>query len=371
MDTFIASLIIIFIVLAVLLAVSAYFPYYPEGVPKEIRVIYEFTAGNIGFSENYISRTQDFGSFGVGIPQQSTLKSVPRMEIMAALFSSSSEQFTVNAPNIEWVKSGSMSFTVDKTNKYGNLIILWNGAELYNDKASEGTHKISLTSSQIKEENTLQILAQGPGMLFWASTVYKISSFELKAEYGPAKFIDFTVSQDELESLDKFDLSWFTASRSGILTVKVNGENIYSASPQRQESVNFTDSTLITTSIKPGTNRLTFVAVNGSFELQDVMLNTRVSKNQRTIKERFDVKESQLNSLRAKGGVVRLYVESIENDGELRVKFNEQGIGSAEAKSGWNSISFKADALETGSNWVEISGTGTFDVGDVSIALAS
>ncbi len=372
MDTFIGSLIIIAIVLIILLAVSAYFPYYPEGLPPEIRVIHEFSAGTIGFSDNYVSRTQDFGSFGVGLPQKESLKTVPMMEITAGLFGSTSEQFSITVPDyiIEWMKGGEISFDIDDTNSYGNLVITWNGAVVYDKKGGAGTRTVTLSQSQIKQDNTVQISAQGPGMMFWAATAYTLRDFEVSAEYGPAKFLDFSVSQDELESMDRFDLSWFTASRSGTLLVKVNGEQIYSGTSERLESVEFTDTSLLSASIAPGKNRLAFMAVNGSFELQDVIMRTYVSKDQRTIRERFELNEAQLNSLKASGGVVKMYVEEVENPGDLRIKLNEQSAGTASARAGWNSVPFEADLLEVGSNWMEIGGTGTFDVGEVTVELA-
>ena len=371
MDTFIGSLIIIAIVFIILLAVSAFFPYYPEGVPREVRVVHEFTAGTIGYAENYVSRLQDYGTFGVGVPQQYNLKKVSVTEITAALFGGSSEEFAITVPGhvIEWLKGGDISFTVDETNQYGNLIVAWNGDIVHNKKTARGKHTIDLDVSQIKADNTLQVTAQGPGMIFWAATVYKINDFEVNANYGPAKFLDFEVSQDELESLDKFKLSWTTSSSSGTLIAKVNGEVIYTAAPERQVTVEFTDTGLQTASIVPGTNRLAFMVVNGSSNLKDVTMETYVSKNQRVMKERFELTTSQVDSLRAKGGVVRIYVEEIQNDGSLRVSLNGQSAGSVEASPGWNRIEFDADLVDVDTNWLEMSGTGTFDVSDVSVEL--
>ncbi len=372
MDTFIGSLIIIAIILIVLLAVSAYFPYYPEGMPADVRVIHEFSAGTIGYSDNYVSRSQDYGSFGVGLPQKESIKSVPMMEITAGLFGSASEEYTVNVPEhiVEWLKGGEITFTIEDSNQYGNLVITWNGAVVYDNKAGSGDQTVTLYSNNIKKENTLKIYAQGPGMLFWAATVYNLKDFDVSAEYGPAKFVSFAVSQDELESLDRFDLSWFTSSKRGTLIVKVNGEEIFSGIPERQQSIEFTDTDMMSASIIPGSNRLAFMAVNGSYELQDVMMKTYVSKDQRVMKEKFDLTEPQLESLKAKGGVVRMYVEDIERTGDLLVKINEKSAGSVYATEGWNSVPFDEDILERGTNWLQISGTGTFDVGDVSVELA-
>ncbi len=373
MDTFIGSLIIIFIVLVILLSMAAFAPYYPDGVPPGSGIVlHSFTAGTIGFADNYVSRTQNLGSFGVGVPQDEVLKSVTRMEITAGVFGGSSEEFTISVPQdvLDWLKDAEITFNVEDTNQYGNLVIKWNGAELFNKKADRGGHTVPLGASRIKEQNTLEIAAQGPGLLFWAATLYDIRNFRMTAEYGPAKFVDFEVSTDELESLDRFNLGWFTATRRGTLTVKVNGEDIFSGLPDRQESIDFTDTGLQTASVKPGKNRLTFMAFNGSFELQDVIMKTYVSKNQRTMKEQFQVTATQLNSMKSRGGIVKIYVKDVEKEGTLRVKVNEEAADPVLGKVGWNRISFSGDLVESGSNWLEIGGTGTFDVGEVSVEVA-
>ncbi|UCF09028.1 MAG: hypothetical protein JSW28_04910, partial [Thermoplasmata archaeon] len=326
----------------------------------------------IGYSENYVSRTQEYGSFSVGVAQQHGLKSLARLDITAGLFGSSSEKFTISVPDyvVEWKKGGKIAFTVDNTNEYGNLLIKWNGAELYNKRASEGVHSIDIAPPLIKPENTLEISAQGPGLLFWAATVYEINDFVVNAEYGPAKFLDFEVTQDELESLNKFELKWYTTTRRGKLIVKVNGVQVYMDEPARQETVTFTDTSPVSIQISPGKNRLTMIAVNGSFELNDVLMNTYISKNQRTVKERFELTGEQVNMIKASGGVARIYVNEIERPGELWVKINEQGGGSTLAEAGWNTIKFKGELMEIDSNWIEVSGTGTFDVGDISVEVA-
>jgi hypothetical protein len=376
MDDFLVALIAVFVILGILMAASVYFPYYPDGLPDDIRVIKSFSAGTVGFTENYVSRVQNFESFWVGKPEPHLLKGAPRMEISSGalfgLFGSASEEFDIIVPDyvIEWNKGGEITFTVADTNEYNNLVILWNGAEIYNDKAYEGEHSVDLLPSQIKEQNTLQINALGAGLAFWASTAYTIRDFEVNALYGPAKFFDFAVSQGELETLDTFELTWYTASRRGELSVEINGEEIYRAYPERDEKVLFTDADLVDVTIRPGNNRLIFKAYNGSFELDDVILNTHVSMARKVVRERFDLDDSQLSSLKERGLLLKLYVESMDRSGTINLKINEQSAGSATGKQGWNNIRLSTDALESGSNWLEISSNGAFEVSEGSIELA-
>ncbi len=371
MDDFILALIAIFVILGALMAASTYMPYYPEGVPDEVRVVHSFTAGTVGYTENYVSSVQEFGSFGVGVPQEHELKNTPKMEITAGLFGGTSEEFDITVPDYvtDWIKGGAITFTVTDANKYNNLVILWNGAKIYDEKAYEGEHELEILPSQIKEQNTLEIMALGPGLAFWAATAYTITEFRVNAQYGPAKFIDFMVSQDELETLDRFELVWYTAQRRGNLAVEVNGEEIYRAEPERDEKVTFMDTDLEEVTIRPGKNRLIFKAYNGSFELDDVILNTHVSMAQKVIRERFDLDETQASTLKDNGLLLKLYVKNIDKSGAINVKLNEANAGSTSGKNGWNHITLNTDNIEPGSNWLEISSMGAYDISEASVEV--
>jgi hypothetical protein len=371
MDDFIAALIVVFILLIILIAAAVWFPYYPEGVPEEERVVHSFSPGKLGFSENYVSRVQEYGDFGVGVPQDEELKSAPRMEITAGIFGGASESFTITVPDYieEWVKGGEITFTVEDTNKYGNLVIRWNGDELYNGKAYEGDHEVEISPSKVKKENTLDVLAGGPGLMFWAATVYSIKDFKVNAKYGPAKFVDLAVSQDELETLDRFELLWYTKSRRGNLSVKINGEEIYNMYPDRDEVVAFKDSDLTDAVIRPGNNRVTFTAINGSFELDDVLVNTHVSKGQRTLREKVDIAEVDLEKMKRMGATLRLYVKKVEKSGRISITINEQSAGSAEGREGWVSLKLNTDLLEAGSSWIGISSTGAFEISEAKVEI--
>ncbi|MFH0956381.1 MAG: hypothetical protein V1813_00805, partial [Candidatus Aenigmatarchaeota archaeon] len=252
-NDFLWILLAVFVVLGLLLAASALYPYYPSGAPETERLLHTFGAGTLGYTQNYVSRVQEFGSFGVGVPQDEVLKSAPMMEVTAGLLGGEREDLDITAPDyaVEWVKGGTMTFRVTDTNQYGDLVVKWNGDEVYRGRASAGDYEIELLPSQVKGQNTLEVYADGPGLMFWATTVYQIKDFEAKATYGPAKFIDFAVSQDELETLDHFELAWYTQSRRGNLSVAINGEEIYNAYPERDVSISFTDSSLGSTMIRP------------------------------------------------------------------------------------------------------------------------
>jgi len=373
MDDFLVALVAVFVILGVLMLASVYFPYYPEGVPESERLIHSFTsAGSVGFTQNYVSRSQDFGSFSVGVPTDYELKKAPAMEITAGLFGGESETFDITVPDfvVDWLKGGEITFTVAESNKLNNLVILWNGAEIYSEKAYDGEHTVEIPVSKIKKQNTLEVKTYGPGLMFWAATVYKLKDFRLVAKYGPAKFLDFVVSQDELETLDTFELTWYTASRRGKLGIEVNGEEIFRDIPERDGVLAFKDTDLKEAEIVPGNNRLVFKAYNGSFRLDDVVLNTHVSMAQKALRERVDLDDSQLSSLKARGAVLKLYIDNIDKPGIINIRINDRDAGSANAKAGWNQITLNTNYFEPGSNWIEIGSKGAFEVTEASIEMS-
>ncbi|MBN1896519.1 MAG: hypothetical protein JW789_02210 [Candidatus Aenigmarchaeota archaeon] len=373
MDDFILALIAVFVILGILLTASAWFPYYPEGVPEEERVIHTFSAGTVGYTQNYVSSVQEFGDFSVGVPQDEILKSAPALEITAGVFGGESEEFNIIVPDyvMEWLLGGEISFTVEDTNQLGNLVIEWNGAELFSKKAYSGVHSIDIRPEQIKSQNTLKIYSQGPGFMFWAASVYKISDFSAVAHYGPAKFIDFTATNDELETLETFELAWYTASRRGNISVKINGDELYYGVPERDMSIEFTEKDLDGAQIRPGNNRITFSPVDGAvFEFQDVLLNTHVSTSKKVVRERFDLYGEDIVKAKANGVTLKMYVEYTDRAGAFNVKLNEATAGTATGRDGWNNIELDASLLEEGSNWIEISSSGAFDVGQASLEFA-
>ncbi len=373
MDDFLVALIAVFVILGVLMAASVYVPYYPEGTEEEMNTVHTFSpATTIGYTENYVSRVQEFGSMKVGVPEAYELKTLPKMEITAGLFGGTSEEFEISVPDYvaDWVKGGTITFTVTDTNKYNNLVIEWNGAKIYDDKAYEGDHEVTILPEQIKEQNTLEVRALGPGLAFWAATAYSLREFTVNAEYGPAKFMDFDVSDDELEALDMFELLWYTAKSRGELAVEVNGEELYRAEPERDAKITFMDTDLEEVTIRPGKNRLIFKAYDGSFELDDVILNTHVSMAQKVLREKFELTDEQLEAL-GDNIVLKLRIGSVDKSGTINTKLNDVRSGSGTGKAGLVSIPMSTSSLTSGGNWLEISSLGAFEITDASIEVAS
>ena len=141
--------------------------------------------------------------------------------------------------------------------------------------------------------------------------------------------------------------------------------------PEREMSIDFTEKDLQGASIRPGNNRITFSPVDGSvFQLEDVLLNTHVSTSKKVVRERFDLTEPQVEKAHANGIELKLYVEYTDKHGSFTVKLNEATAGTAQGKDGWNTIELDPSLLEDGSNWIELSSSGAFDIGEATLEFS-
>jgi len=120
--------------------------------------------GRVGFTGSSPIRTEDIGSFIAGEPQVESLKSLTELEVATSLIGMEKREYSIGVqeeilPEVREVK---ISFDVDETNLYGNLIIKWNGKGVFNKKASVGHYSITLEKDVVKTANSLGFMQRGP-----------------------------------------------------------------------------------------------------------------------------------------------------------------------------------------------------------------
>lgn len=172
------------------------------------------------------------------------------------------------------VTGGFIRVVVDETNNAGNLIVSFNGQEVYNQNTAPGEVSIELEESQIKKSNTVTISAGLPGWKFWMSTVYKIST----AKFGISYF-GVTEREDSFE----LDSSMIRNFKYGVLTfrvkestpgkdliIKINEDVLFKG---EWTAKSFTRSFTSEIRLREGTNKISFSTEPNSFyELADVTL---------------------------------------------------------------------------------------------------
>lgn len=370
-DEFVWVLIIAVIALAVFAVVGLYIGgpgAGPGPAASNYTLMGNFSLGRVGYTGSSPIRTESIGSFTAGEPQIENMKSVADLRVATSLIGMERGEYIIGVEEgvLPEVREARISFDVDETNLYGNLVIKWNGKEVFRKGASPGHYSLTIEKEAVKAANRLEIYAEGPGALFWASTLYAIKDFRVNKVSGLAKIWPFSLGSGELQVFDRGEISFELGERGpGKLLIKVNGITVYNKEPKLEEKVGFTYADV--PFLKAGNNLLVFSAENGSFRIVDAELGIYSLTNTQVRKRGFEMDSDMLEDFGM--GVLEFRVGRIVKDGGLEIKINGEYIEVGEIRGGINRITFGKDMLKEGNNDVEFSGTGAFDITEVTIGF--
>jgi len=330
---------------------------------EQLSVIEEYTPGIVGFSTEIPSQTIILNDFTIGQTQDQFLKGVLEMTVNQGAFGGNSQRLRVEVDDafLELKRKVRVSFSVLEAVPIGNLIIKWNGKEFYNAKPS-GKVTFSIDKDAVKRENFIEFIAEGPGLQFWSATSYKIRNLQINLEYGPQKIVPFDLLPSEIQSFDRGEIEFF-GSGPGVLTVKLNGFQIYNGTPSGPNTIEFD-----VTYINPGNNVLSFISTQYNSLLGGIF-NVYSFGNQITSSRTFVLTQEQVDLVKGGRGRVIINVENIIKPGNLLVELNGEVIMDTEAIEGENTIIF-SEAVE-GENVLEITSTGTLSLSGVTVAISS
>jgi hypothetical protein len=366
MDDFMYVLVAALAVLVLAFALSFIGPWVTPG--NYVVQVTNFSVGKIGVVTDVPTRTDSFGSFVVGEKQSEEIRKVPQLTVGASWFGANVQKYQADIPEwfLEDLKDVKISFSVYDTNKYGAFVVVWNGLVVNQQITDKGRHEIIVKSENVKESNNIQVYCEGPGPLFWASTVYVVRDFTVNVEYGPRKLVPFQALQGELETFSKGDVSFYATDATSTLRIKVNGQEIYSQVPKGQGTVQFD---FVKVPLNAGTNIISF-STDGVIELHDVALNIFLLTDEVVRVRRFNLTEEQYNLFAQDyHGKVVFDVSSVLRSGNLNVRINDRTTRVSDAATGENTVSFSKDDVHSGENEIAFSGTGGFMVGDAAITI--
>jgi len=366
-DDFLYVLVAGIVIVVVALVIFALVPPGGIGITTQIE---NFTLGAVGFAGDNM-QALNLGTFTVGEVNTETIKRVPQIQVSSSYFGARADREEVRVLNayLPSVREARIWFTVyDSTPAYGRLIIKWNGAELYNTGASRGVYSLRVDPSLIKETNNLEISCDGPGVYFWASTVYMLRDFRVELDYGSVRFIPFTLSSKDMETFKNGALEFGTGyGGAGTLTIKINGAQVFSGKPGPSESVKFD---MFNSPVQPGNNMIAFSVQGGSYRLENAVLKIFLSTDQfvkeRTVripKEKYDL------FLQGYRGRLEFEVLAIRRAGSLSIQMNGKELNVPSVQAGTNTVLFSGTEAKEGDNILRFSGTGGWEIGDVSILM--
>lgn len=364
-DDFVYVFIIAVIALAAFGLVGFVGPWF---APVNNVTVDSFSVGEVGYVENYAARTIELRTFTVGQNQTESMVSAKQIDITKGWFGGNEETFAVVVPSyyLDTARGIRISFDVYDTNQYGNLRFKWNGVVLEENAYDNGFHSFLITGEDVKQSNTLTVLCDGPGMMFWASTVYQLKNFNVNLEYGPERVIPFEMLPSEMQEFDRIELSFF-GSGTGTLQVKVNGVSVYQGSPRGVEKVDFN---LFEAPVKAGQNIITFIDRDGAYTLQDTQMKIFLMSSKAVVTRTFNLTQENYN-LMSQGfqGRINYFVDNIARQGSLEIKLNNKIIPVTTPQVGWNTASFTSSEAVVGDNTLAFSGTGNYQITTTRVEL--
>jgi len=365
-DDFILLLVIVFVILLILFLLTPWLsPIVTE--PDEVQLA-NFTIGDVGFVSETATRQENIGNIFVGETQFENLKNIYKTSIVTGMFGDDSDSYTINVPEYltDTIRGIKITFTVKETNQYGDLNFIWNGKEIFSQRASVNQHTINIEKDMIVTSNSLEIKADGPGALFWANTVYELRDVSVDVDYGPSRIVTFDLQQSELDAWSKGSITFF-ATGSGDLTVKVNGVQLFRDDPLGHYAVDFA---LGDVPLYLGRNIISFSSA-GLINMQNAKLDIYLLSDKVVRTRFFDLSEEHYNLLESgqRTGEVRYYVTDIYMDGAIMLESETGLIGSGHPSTGWNSFDFDSTYFALGRNMLKFSGNGHWEITDVEVVL--
>ncbi len=330
--------------------------------------ISSFMLGEIGVS-NVSYSAQDLGDFTAGETNTDSLKYQPHITVSSGIFGGSGYSTAIDIPDylLGTAKNIWIRYNVyEEATKYGDIVIKWNGKELYKGGMDRGNKEVFIPRDLISTKNTLDIYSEHNPAFFWASATYILRDLNIELEYGDIKAIPFTLSQSQKETFQKGELS-FDASGSGTLVAKVNGIEVYRGEANGKTSIGFD---LFNAQLSIGNNVISLSVENGSYELSGAMLRIYTTSTENVKVREFTLSPEQYNLLAANyRGKITMNVLAINQAGELQLRLNGHRLDTPGLKTGSNVAYFTGAEAREGQNGLSFSGTGQWNFGEVRIEL--
>ncbi len=150
-------------------------------------------------------------------------------------FSSSKESFSVTMPaqKLAVATSAHLDLFIVESNRKGNLIIDFNGQEVYNKETDIGKIVIPVDISLLNTTNIVSIRTTGPSLFkFWSTAVYKMDKLNTVVNFQDtsAKLKAFQLTEKEVQDF-RFFLLQARVKEYGVpqedLFIRINNQLVY------------------------------------------------------------------------------------------------------------------------------------------------
>lgn len=220
------------------------------------------------------------------------------LEISRGLFSSKPQILTFPIEDLTNIKSAILFFSVKEAK--GNLEI-WLNNHIIEDSKLEGAQTIDLPVNYLKKDNTLELKASNPGILFFMKNYYNLESIGIKESYekiNPKEDRSFSVPEYEKNSLQKSTLKYQIycnkLDKETDFRIYLNDKDVLSKIVSCIAGSEELD--LPIEKISKGTNKLTFMIGDGDFQISQIKVEDELKEKSNPVYH-FDVDESNYDDV--------------------------------------------------------------------------
>ncbi len=277
--------------------------------------------------------------------------------------------------DMSMVTGGFMTVYVRETNQKGELVVILNGNEVFNQETTVGKVEIPVDKGFLKDYNVIEVKTSSSGWNLFSKPYYELDKIEFGVNfYGNLQKVEeFHVYPEELSRFRNGEISFRLKEQSGDgdLIISINGHRIYKGQP----SLNFYQSfDQYDVGLTHGLNSISFKAESGStYDITDAVLT--IIREEKATKSRsfdFTVGNSWNDNLE---GEVSFRITDADYQGNLLVTITDtaghkhpteafQSYSVGETKT----VSFNKDYVDRGKNTVTFEATdGNFVISNVEI----
>jgi len=337
----------------------------------------------VGIEERDVPKTYWIGKFevryGVGVEK---LEERENLEIRKSLFSEKYARisFSIDRTRLEnYVTSGYIVMDIDDTSFSGYLLVYINGKVVKKISPTLGEISFQFPKDVLSENNILELRATSPGLKFWETNFFRVGKLMIGVNvYGiEEKTTTFDVSNIQIRNFKyaklEFEVEDYRATAD--LTIKVNGNIIYSGVPEKFFEKEFELEEL---GLVEGTNTISFsTGRDGFYEIDDARLTiVHSTKTTKSIEKSFEISHNAYTRLKAgRKGKIKFYIKEVVHPGILRIKIRDSEgrineIFFQKFSTGMNEVEFSSEDVKEGTNWVIFeSPDGAFYIGKIQVEI--
>ncbi|TAL46821.1 hypothetical protein EPN87_04345 [archaeon] len=185
-------------------------------------------------SINFAKRSVALGDFSINfLSDAKTLDSQSNVQVSKGAFSENKLSLVgmLDDTEVSQASDARIQLVISDTNDQGDLVVNFNGKELYNQHASIGQLTIPLNVSDLSTSNVARISTTSPGWAFWSTSTYNIrsASMVVNSNGATSKTVNVNLNPNEMVNFDHFTISSLVSYKPPIpsLKIKVNDQISY------------------------------------------------------------------------------------------------------------------------------------------------